>query len=182
MLLRRIAVQATPVHGFIVSARAALEEVAALPVRLHPLGLIEMLLVRSEATGRWIVPMTMGRPGIAPAALAAEAARKAAGLSGEPDETPFGQFIYERRLAGGMPMPCHVAVHVLQTNGGHDRPLGEGATWFRSREAARQVCNISLQRLIDRAGRSMEIRRRARQIREAEAADAPIRWEPGRRS
>lgn len=166
----------------IVPVRAALEEVAALPVRLHPLGLIEVLLVRSEATGRWIVPMAVGRPGMAAAAVAAEAARKATGLIGEIDETPFGQFVYERRLAGGTAMPCHVSVHVLQTNGDGGRPLGDGAAWFRSREAARQVCNIALQRLIDRAGRSMEIRRRARQIREAEAADAPIRWEPGPRS
>lgn len=151
-----------------VQPGGCLGEVAALPVRLHPLGVLEVLLVRSADTGRWIIPIAGRTAGLDPAEAAALVARQVARVVGEVAAEPFGHFEYQRRLSSGLVLTCSVAVHVMQVTGPGVAADGETLMWLRSREAAKQVCNMSLQRIIARVGRSIDIRRLARAHRESE--------------
>jgi 8-oxo-dGTP pyrophosphatase MutT (NUDIX family) len=142
----------------------AIEQIGALPVRLHAEGFVEVLLITSRETRRWVIPKGWPMPGCTPAEAAMREAREEAGLIGVADTAPFGVFIYDKRLSSGVILPCRVSVHLLRVTGQLDRWREQGqrdCVWMTSREAAKQVCNLSLQRLIARAGRSPELLRPA---------------------
>ncbi len=140
----------------------ALEQVGALPIRLHADGFVEVMLVTSRETRRWIIPTGWPAPTIEPREVAVREARDAAGLIGAASSDPFGEFTYDKRLSSGVILPCRVSVYLLRVTGQLDRWPERGqreCSWLTSREAARRVCNLSLQRLIARVGRSPELLR-----------------------
>jgi len=141
-----------------------LDQIGALPVRLHDEGWVEVFLITSRETQRWIIPKGWPSAGLAPHLDAAREAFEEAGLLGSADPEPFGEFIYDKRMASGFVLPCRVSVHLLYVEGQADnwpeRKQRE-YVWLPSREASRRVCNPSLQRLIVKAGRSPEAIRRA---------------------
>lgn len=142
--------------------RHALDEIGALPVRLHDEGFVEVMLVASRETQRWIIPKGWRTQDLEPHEIAAREAREAAGVVGIASAEPFGHFTYDKRLSSGVVLPCRVAVHLVRVNGQLDRWSGRGrleCLWLTSREAARKVCNLPLQRLIARVGRSPELLR-----------------------
>ncbi|WP_114392974.1 NUDIX hydrolase [Oleisolibacter albus] len=85
---------------------------AALPYRLGPQGL-QVLLVTSRETRRWLVPKGWAESGVPPHELAALEAFEEAGVVGEIDPTPFGRYRYEKRLADGTLVPLEVDVYPL---------------------------------------------------------------------
>lgn len=153
----------------------ALDQVAALPARLHAEGYVEVMLITSRESNRWIIPKDWANPQTDPHEVAAKAARDEAGLIGIAGTGPIGHFIYDNRLAGGMVLPCRVAVHLLRVTGQLDRWPDRGQreyAWLSAREAAKHVCNLSLQRLIARVGRSPEFLRPI--VRRAMPPEEPI--------
>lgn len=139
-----------------------LDQVGALPVRLHAEGFVEVMLVTSRESRRWIIPKGWPTPGLPPHEVALREARDEAGLVGNIAPAPFGYFTYDKRLTSGLVLPCRVAVYLLHVTGQLERWRERGqrdGVWLTSREAARRVCNLSLQRLIARAGRSPELLR-----------------------
>ena len=149
-------------------------QIAALPVRLHAEGFVEVLLVTSRETGRWIIPQGWLAPGLAPHEAAAKEAMEEAGVVGAIAPEPIGHFDYDKRLDSGVVLPCQVAVYLLRVERQLDRWREKGRRdheWVTSREAARRVCNLSLQRLIARIGRSPEL-----------ASPTPLRAVRNRRS
>lgn len=141
-----------------------LGQIGALPVRLHDEGWVEVCLITSLETGRWIIPKGWRTAGLAPHLDAAKEAFEEAGLLGAADPEPFGEFVYDKRMSGGFVLPCSVSVHLMYVEGQADSwPERAKRTWIwlSSREASRRVCNPSLQRLIAKAGRSPEAIRRA---------------------
>lgn len=142
--------------------RRTLDEVGALPVRLHDQGFVEVMLVASRETQRWVILKGRRTPELEPHELAVRDARDAAGLVGTAGIEPFGHFTYDKRLPSGVVLPCRVAVHLVRVEGQLDPWRGRGrreCLWLTSREAARKVCNLALQRLIVRVGRSPELLR-----------------------
>lgn len=140
-----------------------LDEIGALPVRLHDQGFVEVMLIASRETQRWVIARAWRTPDLEPHEIAAREARDAAGVLGTASIEPFGHFTYDKRLSSGVVLPCRVAVHLVRVSGQLDRRSARGAPeclWLTSREAARKVCNPSLQRLIARVGRSPELLRR----------------------
>lgn len=120
------------------------------------------MLITSRETGRWIIPKGWSSPEVDPHEIAARAASEEAGLIGTAGAGPIGHFIYDDRRSNGVVLPCRVAVHLFRASGQLDRWPERGQreiAWLTSREAARRVCNLSLQRLIARAGRSPEFLR-----------------------
>lgn len=85
---------------------------AALPVRRGPGG-IEVLMVTSRETRRWILPKGWAEPGVSPAAMAAREAWEEAGVRGRAAEEPFGTYRYEKRLPRGRTVGCLVSVYLL---------------------------------------------------------------------
>lgn len=140
--------------------RHVLEQVAALPIRLHTEGFVEVLLVSSPPSPRWIIPQGWPLLGSDPCQSVAREAANEAGVIGVVLPEPIGHFVYDKRLESGIVLPCRVAVHVLRVQRQLERWRKRGQRerrWFTSREAAKHVCNLALQRLILKVGRSPEL-------------------------
>jgi 8-oxo-dGTP pyrophosphatase MutT (NUDIX family) len=87
---------------------------AALPYRHDDGSLMQVLLITSRDTGRWIIPKGWPLKGKAPPKAAAREAREEAGLIGKINKRPLGSFSYEKRLKGGKTVTCEVQVFGLK--------------------------------------------------------------------
>jgi 8-oxo-dGTP pyrophosphatase MutT (NUDIX family) len=87
---------------------------AALPYRHDDGSLMEVLLITSRDTGRWIIPKGWPLKGKAPHKAAAREAREEAGLIGKINKRPLGSFSYEKRLKRGKAVICEVQVFGLK--------------------------------------------------------------------
>jgi 8-oxo-dGTP pyrophosphatase MutT (NUDIX family) len=85
---------------------------AALPYR-DDAGL-EVLLVTTRETRRWIVPKGWPMAGRRPWDAAAREALEEAGVEGAVSHTAIGTYIYDKRMAGGILIPCSVEVFPLK--------------------------------------------------------------------
>lgn len=108
-------------HGDFRSAAAggtAQLQAAALCWRPAEAGGIEVLLVTSRDTGRWIIPKGWPMAGRRMAEAAAQEAWEEAGIKGRPDLDAFGHFTYRKVIDRSLPdpvgVPCLVAVHPVE--------------------------------------------------------------------
>jgi 8-oxo-dGTP pyrophosphatase MutT (NUDIX family) len=140
-----------------VQGRAALSQTktrpriqyAALPWR-DGAGL-EILLITSRETGRWVIPKGWPMKGRSPAAAAAAEAREEAGVVGDIAKSPVGSYLYVKFRKTGLGSPCKVKVFPLKVTGQRDswREQAERtARWFPAAEAAAAVQERQLARLI----------------------------------
>jgi len=74
-------------------------QVAALPFRYAASGSLEILIITSKQTGRFIIPKGWPMKGRADPEAAAIEAREEAGLKGKIRRKPFGKYSYWKRLA-----------------------------------------------------------------------------------
>jgi 8-oxo-dGTP pyrophosphatase MutT (NUDIX family) len=128
---------------------------AALPYRMGEA--LEILLVTSRETQRWVIPKGWPMMGKKPHAAAAREAREEAGVIGRITKTPFGAYHYVKRLKNGAPLVCSVDVFPLQVTRQRKRwPEQQQRTahWFTVAEAADAVQEPELQALIERFGRN----------------------------
>jgi len=111
---------------------------AALPYRRTGDSLIEVLLVTSRDTGRWIIPKGWPLKGKSPHKSAAREAREEAGVVGKISRRPIGTFSYEKRLKGGNTVVCKVQVFALKVKRQHAswQEQGERQLKWLSRETA----------------------------------------------
>jgi 8-oxo-dGTP pyrophosphatase MutT (NUDIX family) len=124
---------------------------AALPYRQPSEGTIEVMLITSRDTGRWVIPK--GWPAEREAAwdCAAREAREEAGLIGQIQKRPIGSYHYKKLLGDGLPVWCTVEVFALEVA---DRleswpEQGERAgRWFTLDDAANAVDEPELGTLI----------------------------------
>jgi 8-oxo-dGTP pyrophosphatase MutT (NUDIX family) len=128
-----------------------LKQVAALPFRVGADGRIEVLLITSRDTGRWIIPKGWPMLGRKAHRAAEREAFEEAGLKGQIAASPVGWYRYEKRLEDGLALPCKVRVYPLRVEVQHERwPERDQRTlqWFAPEEAARLVEEDELQRLL----------------------------------
>jgi len=85
---------------------------AALPFRSRGDGTLEIMLVTSRGTGRWIVPKGWPKRRRAPYVTAAREAMEEGGIVGGIYETPLGTYRYEKRFIH-FSLPCEVTVFAL---------------------------------------------------------------------
>jgi 8-oxo-dGTP pyrophosphatase MutT (NUDIX family) len=127
---------------------------AALPFRSTPDG-IEILLITSRRTRRWVVPKGWPIEGLEPSASAAREALEEAGISGEVQKEPIGFFHYFKELRHGVHVPCKVDVFAMrvtrQRRSWQEKDERE-ARWFPLAEAARAVDEPQLRKLILKFG------------------------------
>jgi 8-oxo-dGTP pyrophosphatase MutT (NUDIX family) len=87
---------------------------AALPYRLAPGGTLEILLVTTRQTRRWIIPKGWPIKGLKPPKSAAREAFEEAGVRGEIGMKSIGVFTYDKVLdEGGIRVNCEVKVFPL---------------------------------------------------------------------
>ena len=128
-----------------------LKQVAALPFRVGADGQIEVLLITSRDTGRWIIPKGWPMIGRKGHRAAEREAFEEAGLKGRIAASPVGWYRYEKRLDDGLALPCKVRVYPLRVEAQHERwPERDQRTlrWFAPEEAATLVQEDELQRLL----------------------------------
>ena len=90
---------------------------AALPVRIADDGGLEIMLVTSRGTRRWIIPKGWPMPHRAPGETAAREAFEEAGLVGDlQDDGPAGTYTYRKRLQSGRSITVEVDVFVLRVS------------------------------------------------------------------
>jgi 8-oxo-dGTP pyrophosphatase MutT (NUDIX family) len=127
------------------------QQYAALPWRRRPDAAIEIMLLTSRDTGRWVIPKGWPVRGLSPAQSAAHEAREEGGLVGKLDERSIGRYHYNKRLSDGSSVVCAVEVFALEV----DRQLKSWperkerrTQWFVLQEAAGAVDEPELADLI----------------------------------
>jgi 8-oxo-dGTP pyrophosphatase MutT (NUDIX family) len=138
-------------------AKEPRQQVAALPWRRTD-GL-EILLVSSRETKRWVIPKGWPIPGLSPHAAAALEAFEEAGIRGDVDASALGHFNYIKRRKDGTGKMCCVDVFALkvETQAQNWPEKDERTTrWFSQAAAAEAVEEPELKALIRKfAGESI---------------------------
>jgi 8-oxo-dGTP pyrophosphatase MutT (NUDIX family) len=88
---------------------------AALPFRRSE-DAIEVLLVTSRDTGRWIIPKGWLEKGTKPHDMAAREAFEEAGVVGKIQKGPIGSYNYTKRLSARKSVECKVDVFLLKVD------------------------------------------------------------------
>jgi 8-oxo-dGTP pyrophosphatase MutT (NUDIX family) len=130
---------------------AANVQYAALPYRRRADGLVEVMLVTSRDTGRWVIPKGWPIQGLGPPRSAAREAMEEAGLVGRIGNRSIGFFHYEKRLSDGSAVPCAVetfAFEVEKQFTSWPEQNQRRTHWFELREAAEAVDEPELSAMI----------------------------------
>jgi 8-oxo-dGTP pyrophosphatase MutT (NUDIX family) len=125
-------------------------QVAALPIRRAANGALEVLLITSRETGRWIIPKGWPMKGLADHEAAAQEAREEAGVVGRIGEAPIGDYPYWKRQKEGFEF-CLVTVYplVVERQRKDWRERGQRlASWLTVDDAAEHVDEAGLSGLI----------------------------------
>jgi 8-oxo-dGTP pyrophosphatase MutT (NUDIX family) len=131
---------------------------AALPFRTAAEGL-EVLLVTSRDTRRWVIPKGWPLKGEKPHTSAAREALEEAGVVGKIGKAAIGDYAYVKLLKNGAPLACDVEVFALKvTRQRKHWPEQQQRTahWFPLAEAAAAVHEPDLQELIRRFGQPLD--------------------------
>lgn len=86
---------------------------AALPWRRTANGGIEVLLITSRETRRWVIPKGWPINGLRSGPSAAREAMEEAGVEGEIGKKPIGVYHYDKRLRSGRLQHVRVSVYAL---------------------------------------------------------------------
>jgi len=132
------------------SERSATRQVAALPWRRGADGL-QILLVTSRETRRWVTPKGGRMAGKTDAEAAAQEALEEAGVTGRIVEEPFGTFRYLKILKRRRPRWCVVSVYPLEVEVELDdwkEKAERTREWMSPAEAERRVDEPELKTLI----------------------------------
>lgn len=122
----------------------------ALPWRMSN-GTMDVMLVTSRGTGRWIIPKGWPIEGFSSARTAAQEAYEEAGLIGETSDQPIGSYRYMKTRREGAAVECVVHVHALKvTRQRDDWPESEerNTIWFPRNDAAQRVDEPELSDII----------------------------------
>lgn len=89
-------------------------QAAALPWRRKRDGKVEILLVTSRGTGRWILPKGWPEGHETLAETAEREAREEAGVEGRISGCELGRYIYGKSMRSGLIWRCEVVVYPLE--------------------------------------------------------------------
>jgi 8-oxo-dGTP pyrophosphatase MutT (NUDIX family) len=124
---------------------------AALPYRRVGKAAMEVMLITSRQTGRWIIPKGWLVDGLAEWESAAHEAREEGGLIGRMGDRPIGHYRYKKRLPDSSLVACLVEVFPLEV----ERQLKSWpeqkerrTRWFMLQAAARAVDEPELAAII----------------------------------
>jgi 8-oxo-dGTP pyrophosphatase MutT (NUDIX family) len=87
---------------------------AALPWRRTSTGDIEILVITSRETRRWVLPKGWPMKGRTPAEAATQEAYEEAGVTGDTRAEPLGEYLYGKRLRNGDVQTVQVVVFALE--------------------------------------------------------------------
>ncbi|SFJ03402.1 8-oxo-dGTP pyrophosphatase MutT, NUDIX family [Jannaschia pohangensis] len=129
----------------------AKQQIAALPLRWGADDKVEVLMVTSRDTGRWIVPKGWTMKGVKPWAAAAIEAMEEAGVKGHIAREVFGTYTYRKKLDDGQSLPCVVRVYpmiVEKEKSDWKERKERTRKWFSLRKAAKLVNEPGLSEML----------------------------------
>ncbi|WP_245190959.1 NUDIX hydrolase [Jannaschia formosa] len=103
---------------------------------------VQVLMVTSRDTGRWVVPKGWTMKDLKPWAAAATEALEEAGVTGHVAKEVFGTYSYDKRLDDGSTVPCRVRVYpmiVTDTRSRWKEKSERKRAWFAVAKAAKLV-------------------------------------------
>jgi 8-oxo-dGTP pyrophosphatase MutT (NUDIX family) len=116
-------------------------------------GSLQILLITSRDTGRWVIPKGWPIPGQTPEGSAGREAWEEAGVEGRIDPGCIGLYDYEKVMTPTQTLPCIVAVYPLKVSRlrkryqeSHERRR----RWFAPEKAAKKVDEPQLRDLLAR--------------------------------
>lgn len=112
---------------------------------------VEVLLITSRDTGRWVIPKGWPKDGMTAAEAAASEAWEEAGVRGQIAAEPVGLFTYDKRRTAKPPLPCVVSVFAMRVTGLADQfpECNERRRkWFPAGKAAQNVDEVELRALL----------------------------------
>ena len=100
-------------------------------------GKVQILLITSRGSGRWIVPKGWPMDGQTPGEAALTEAWEEAGVLGKVDWRPVGLYSYSKSVDDDSDMPCVAMVYPVRVNRWNANAAGWGAkkprVWSRNR-------------------------------------------------
>ncbi len=133
-----------------VSAAVGAAQCGAICWRMH-LGQVQILLITSRDTGRWVIPKGWAIDGRTHAQTAAQEAWEEAGAEGKIGALCLGNFPYDKVLSPNKSLPCEVEVFGLRvTRLAKKFPERKERRrkWFSAKVAARKVNEPGLRALL----------------------------------
>lgn len=124
---------------------------AALPWRKRDDGGVEILLITSRESRRWVIPKGWPMKDKAPEAAAAQEAYEEAGVVGKPGRKTLGVYHYDKRLASGRLQHVRVMVYPLEVREARDiwpEMAERDRLWSSAAEAASLVAEPELRSLL----------------------------------
>ncbi len=132
---------------------------AALPYRRRADAAIEVMLITSRDTGRWVIPKGWPMDGLSAPHSAAREAHEEAGLVGQVSAHAIGRYHYDKRRDDGSLVRCVVEVFALAVER-QRRTWPEHkerrTQWFAQADAAAAVDEPELAALIGDMAKRLE--------------------------
>jgi 8-oxo-dGTP pyrophosphatase MutT (NUDIX family) len=126
------------------------KQIGAIPYRCDDQGNLQVLLVTSRETGRWVIPKGWPMKGRSDCKAASKEANEEAGVKGSVGRKPIGVYEYFKRVREGFEL-IEVTVFPLRV----DEQLAKWPEmterkrrWFSIEEAQRTVMEPGLQSLL----------------------------------
>ena len=122
----------------------------ALCWRMHR-GRVEVLLITSRDTGRWVIPKGWPMADRRPDEAAAQEAWEEAGVTGESGGTALGLFSYDKARKTKEALPCVVTVYPLRVErlaARFPERAERRRRWFSAERAARLVAEPELRAML----------------------------------
>lgn len=112
---------------------------------------VEVLLITSRGTGRWVIPKGWPMKKKKPYEAAEIEAWEEAGVRGAARKKPVGRYTYLKWLENGDVAPCVVEVFQIEVEGLAENFKERGQrqiAWVSTEEAARRVREVELKSLL----------------------------------
>lgn len=127
------------------------QQFGALPYRHLEEGGVEVMLVTSRTTKRWIIPKGWPMGARAPHKVAEQEAMEEAGVEGRVHKRAVGFYHYNKLLSNGLGVHCRVdvfALHVMKQKSVWPERKHRDRRWLSLKEAAKLVGDADLAPLI----------------------------------
>jgi 8-oxo-dGTP pyrophosphatase MutT (NUDIX family) len=112
---------------------------------------VEILLITSRGTGRWILPKGWAMKNLSDFGTAAQEALEEAGVVGDVESNSIGSYQFRKWLPGGLPVNCTVKVYpleVLRLEDEYPEKEQRQRRWFNQETAAELVGEPELKELL----------------------------------
>ena len=144
------------------------EQIAALPLKFKKDGSVEVLMVTSRDSGRWVMPKGWEMDGKKPWRAAEIEALEEAGVLGHIGNDAIGMYRYAKVMDDGSIVPCHVRVYpmIVERLKRRWKERDERKRrWFTVKSAAKRVHEPELADLLLRLAADEAAQRLPRSLR-----------------